>query len=112
MNKHLEKNVAKLLESAFRPEFRPDEKITGEVLQILRNRISNLRKETEPSFGIILALSGIWLVALVFILTVKLPENFVFGWMKGLMGLSLLLLPFTGLLLMFLKMKYYEEKLD
>lgn len=112
MNKHLEKNVTKLLESAFRPEFRPDEKITGEVLQILRNRISKLRKETEPSFGIILALSGIWLVALVFILAVKLPENLVFGWMKGLMGLSLLLLPFSGLLLMFLKKKYYEEEMD
>jgi len=105
---HTEKNIQKLLNSGFTKEYQPDRKLKDDMLLLLKQKVAQKSKVSQPDIKIIVGLSVIWIALLVLIFSELRISIYMLDLIKSTLGLSLVLIPVSSIILIIFKRRAYE----
>ena len=106
---HTEKNIEKLLNSSFNQNYRLDNHLKEDSLQLLEQKVAKNSKVPLPDNKVVAGLSIIWVIFAFMILVELRTSNYMLDMIKSAVGLSLVLIPVSSILLIILKFKGYEN---
>jgi hypothetical protein len=109
---HTERNIEKLIYSSFNNECHLDKQVKDDAMQMLLQRITRLKKVSRPEITIIVGLSMIWMTIIPLFFTRLSIPILTMDLIKSALGLSLVLIPVSSLILIILKWRIYERKID
>jgi hypothetical protein len=107
------KNIESLIVSGFNGEYRLNQKIKDETLQMLLQKVEQRKKVNQPETKLIVALSANCLVISLLLFFSELRISiYLSDLIKSVLGLSLVLIPFSSLVLIILNRRIYAKKMD
>jgi len=108
---YTDKEIQKLIKAGLRADDRLDVHQKEAVLELLLKKTTQPGKEYQPTPVSVIALSALWIGVAVMVLA-GIPDSiYVIDLIKEALGLSMLLIPVSGIVLIILKMKSHEKSI-
>jgi hypothetical protein len=109
--KYSEKNIQKLLNAGLRNEYRLDEQLKKETLELLLKKVKKNKKVVQPENIVLVGLSVIWIAFSILIFSESKTSIYMLDLIKPGLGLSLVFIPISSIVLIILKKRTHEKKL-
>jgi hypothetical protein len=106
-----EKNIQKLLNTSLNKEYKLDEQIKKETLELLLQNVAQRKKVTQPESKILVGLFVIWIAFSILIFSESRTSIYMLDLIKSALGLSLVFIPVSSIILIILKKRIHEKKL-
>jgi hypothetical protein len=108
---YTEGNIEKLLESSFDKRYRLDKQLKNNTLLSLERQVTQKSKEPQPENKLVIGLSIVWIALSIFIFFEMDFSISVLDLIKSALGLSMILIPFSSVILIIINIKVYARKM-
>ena len=106
-----EENIKKLLNSSLSEKDKLDQQLKNDMLQLLEQKVAQKSRSLQPDNKIIIMLSVIWIALSIFAFFELRFSIYLLDLVRSALALSLLLVPFSSIILVILKTKLYAKKM-
>ncbi|OFX74287.1 MAG: hypothetical protein A2X12_06665 [Bacteroidetes bacterium GWE2_29_8] len=108
---YTEANIKKLLESSFDKKYQLNKQLKDDMLQLLEQKVAQKSKDSQSENKLFIGLSVIWIAISIFIFSEKRFSIYMLDLIKLALGLSIILIPFSSIILIIIKIKVYAKKM-